>query len=295
MEEPLTTFLYYIRERENIRLRKEVQNQPWPWTEDKILQMYSFTNVKRAHDRTTRAFVRFYSEHYNPALRGRGDRELLYNCGIARYFGTVEFQQAVGWCRSRAPSKLIRTAQKLSERGEQVFTGAYMVTNAGREGPKEEIVAEFLEGLWEASEDIIRRLTVTRTWEAAYHCLCMEDGFGGSGFMAKEVLQDFLLVTGLPVDDAETWTPMGPGARRGINRLRGRPKDFSQVEEKFIAEVQELHIGVRTWWRNTFPQAGSLTAHDVQFCLCEYDKYMRVKNNEGRPRSLYRPPGEVRP
>ena len=46
-------FYSFMVKRENIRLRKEAK-EPWPWTEDKILQTYKFTNVKREHDRTTK-------------------------------------------------------------------------------------------------------------------------------------------------------------------------------------------------------------------------------------------------
>ena len=31
-----------------------------------------------------------------------------------------------------------------------------------------------------------------------------------------------------------------------------------------------------------------LELHDIQFQLCEFDKYERVKHREGRPRSLYK-------
>ena len=34
-----------------------------------------------------------------------------------------------------------------------------------------------------------------------------------------------------------------------------------------------------------------LTLHDVQNVMCEFDKYVRVMNNEGKPRQLYRPEG----
>ena len=47
-------------------------------------------------------------------------------------------------------------------------------------------------------------------------------GFGGSGFMAKEVLLDAIKWPSLAnmVVDGD-WTPPGPGARRGLNRLHG--------------------------------------------------------------------------
>ena len=111
--------------------------------------------------------------------------------------------------------------------------------------------------------------------------------------MAKEVLQDFLLITKLRIDDAETWTPMGPGARRGMNRMLGRPVDAGQPEHLYIEEVQALHQILKNWWLDVYPDSEALTAHDVQFCLCEFDKYERVRLGEGRAKSTYTPPGRV--
>jgi hypothetical protein len=42
----------WIAEREAIRIRRE-SGAPQPWTNDPIMQAWSFCNVRREHDRTT--------------------------------------------------------------------------------------------------------------------------------------------------------------------------------------------------------------------------------------------------
>jgi len=283
-QDKLAALMYYMRERESIRLKKEVDELPFPWTSDCILQKFKFTNVKRSNDRTTRAFVKFYKKNYK---KGQ-DEVLLYNCGVARYFGSMEFQKEAGWLSGCATTKLAKTAVKMRKAGQKVWTGAYVITAGGSSAPKEETVAGYLEGLWQASANIVKAMQISRSWCAGYVAMSDLPGFGGSGFMAKEVLQDFLLISKLRIDDAETWTPMGPGARRGMNRMMGRTVDAGQPEHKYIEEVQALHQIIKNWWLDVYPASEVLTAHDVQFCLCEFDKFQRVLGG-GRAKSLYHP------
>jgi hypothetical protein len=278
---------FYMKEREAIRRKKEAR-QPWPWTKDKILSTYKFTNVKRAHDRTTRAFVDFYEKHRSH-WAGK-ENVLLYNCGIARYFGTEAFQREAGWQDKHHAATLTSVATRMLDDNEKVFTGAYIITSAGRSGPKQVVVAEYLGGLWKRAPGVVAKMSIHQSWARGYEALVQAPGFGGSGFMAKEVLQDFLLMTTMHIKDVHNWTPMGPGARRGMNRLLGRDKNFKQGESKFIDEVQGLWLKLKDWWLETYPDADELTAHDVQFCLCEFDKYERTRTGEGRPRSLYSAP-----
>lgn len=49
-------------------------------------------------------------------------------------------------------------------------------------------------------------------------------GFGGTGFYAKEVLLDVyrcMEVIGVYTffNDMDSWSPLGPGARRGLGRI----------------------------------------------------------------------------
>jgi hypothetical protein len=52
------------------------------------------------------------------------------------------------------------------------------------------------------------------------------------------------------------------------------------------AILQKLSLG--GMFEDWMPKLGvDFGVTDVQFSLCEIDKYLRVKNGEGRPRSKY--------
>ena len=135
---------------------------------------------------------------------------------------------------------------------------------------------------------------LNHSWEAGFNELKKLPGFAGTGFMAKEVLQDYILWTNESFVDEATWTPMGPGARRGMNRVLKRDPFYTQPSDIFIYECQMLRGEINRYWRASFPAYEDLTAHDVQFCLCEFDKYSRVAEGR-RPKSLYRRNREVYP
>jgi hypothetical protein len=274
--EQVERLMRYMEERENIRINKE-SGAPWPWTADKILREFRFTNVRRSDDKTTRAFVKIYQDNRPRSTMN----QVLYNCGIFRYFGTIAFAKEVGWQTDYDARHLMHVASSMRNRGIAVFTRAYVITNGGISAPKENVVAQYLGGLYRQSNQVVNAISTTGLWERGYQEMSCLPGFGGSGFMAKEVLQDFLLAyPGVAHNDADCWTPMGPGGRRGINRVMGRPIQFGQPEREFIRECVTLWKVLK----ETFP---GLTAHDVQFNLCEFDKYERTRLGQGKPKNKY--------
>ena len=274
----------YIKERENIRLKKE-RGEPFPWTKDKVLRKFKFTNVRRFHDRTTQAFLPVYAKHAKaePAVA-------LYNCGVRRFFGTAAFSEALGWSSGFSRPELRKAVSLTQIQGVSPYTGAYMVRGGASGRPKVEAIGDYLQSLWKKCEEITRVILATSSWEEGYRVMVTCYGFGGNGFMAKEVLQDYLLWLGpkRQPGDARTWTPVGPGARRGLNRLAKRDLHAHLREEEYIAEIKSIHPELERLFLLEFPKDPlGLTAHDVQFCACELEKYLRTKNGEGRPRSLY--------
>lgn len=282
-------FYDFITERERIRLLR-AEGKPWPWTKDKILGAWKFTNVQRHHDATSAALINeFYRPHYGD------DRKLvLLNAGIARYFGTVEFMRAVGWQNGFNSTRLIDTARKRLQAKERVFTGAYIITNNGISGPKEEVVVNvFLADLWRQADAIVAEARHGWRWHDMMQRLAAVRGFGGSGFMAKEVVLDTRYTGFWPPNtptDKNTWTPVGPGSMRGAARvlLPSTPKvstKLTPAAPDVTRQVcRDLFERRKDHWPKDWVQ---LELHDIQFQLCEFDKYERVRLGEGTPRSRY--------
>lgn len=298
-------FFDYLNEREAIRLRKEADRialenfedpQGPPWTKDPILREYKFTNVRRHHDRTSNELrQRFYGPHFFDDRRA-----IIMNCALFRYFGTWEFAASVGWQDyEEFDFEMIKeTAFDRLHAWQRVFTGAYVITNQGISAPKQEVVVDyFLKDLWKAVPELMEIVQKTHKWEKVADRMRQIGGFGGTGFMTKEVLLD-TTYTGFwdkkvehPVDgtfsypaDWETWTPIGPGARRGAARVLGDDSATPISESKSMWVIMELLHWQGILWEHD----GNLVPTDIQFALCEFDKYERVRLGQGKPRSRYR-------
>ena len=276
-------FYKFMISREELRLVKET-GAPWPWSDDEILNTYKFTNVKREHDRTTK-WMRKHWTTLHDTIPGT----TLFNCALFRYFGTTEFAQAIGW-QTRfgvvERERVKNIAAKRLANKERVFTGAYVITNQGISRPKQEVVVEnFLYPLWNKRTDLAEIAQRTRSWQKVAKELMKLPGFGGSGFMAKEVLQDAIHTSVFYPGcvDLNSYCPVGPGARRGLNRLASR--DLRYKAPKGLAEMISIFNDRDKYWPKDYVE---LELHDIQFQLCEYDKHQRVLLGQGRPRSKYR-------
>lgn len=283
--EPL--FAYMI-ERENIRRRKEV-GEPGPWTDDSILREFSFTNVRRSDDRTTRTLM---AQFYGPNVPGASPGDVLFNCCLARFFGLSETVLHLGWQSDWDAEAAIARVHERQREGKQIFTSAYVITNNGETGDKVEFVCrKVLTRLWNARHRLAEEaMKPGRGWCYLVGQLRTFPALGGTGFMAKEVAQDFILAMGWQPRDLNTFTPVGKGARRGLNRLRGRlvedqiTSSSPKVESRFLREVRELFDVRHQYLPADFIE---LQLHDIQFCLCELDKYLRTKSGDGKPKRRY--------
>lgn len=281
MQSKAQRFFDFMSAREALRISKE-RGDPWPWSPDAILTAWKFTNVKREDDRTT-IWMR---QNWTKPNEARPLGEILFNCALFRYFGTIEFAEELGWCTEWDADQVVRLAAHRMLRRERVFTGAYIIPTLGHRGAKAEAVARLiLDPLWRARDQLADVATRTQSWRATANALRTFAGFGGTGFMAKETLQDAIRTPVLAgATDRDVWCPAGPGARRGLNRLAGRKLSTVLPESDLVAEMISL---LRLSRRGLASHVPRLELHDVQFQLCEFDKYERVRLGEGRPRSKY--------
>ena len=280
--ENFETFVHYLNERELIRLKRE-RGDPGPWTDDPILSKYKFTNIMRSEDRTTRWLV----ENWYRPHRDEPKSIQALNCAIARYFGHQGFLGELGYQYTWDPDYILRKAKARMARGEKVFTGAYIITNAGSTDPKENVVVTQFLTPFRFNLDQIVRLSEQNRWELVAEFMQTLPGIGP--FMSKEIALDMMLNPLLEnATDKLTWTPAGPGAIRGLNRLHDRPLQQGMTQTKAIGEMQDLLWMLGEHFKEYMPRPGvNYGVTDVQFSLCELDKYLRVKNGEGRPRSGY--------
>ncbi len=271
-------FKRFIVKRMNVFERKASGAQA-PWTNDPILQRYKFCNVYRELDRVT-VWVR---EHWRTDYATHAD--LWFAMCVARLVNlpsTLEELRPLPWDRDA----FVRTLDTIMTSGRRAFSGAYMVTTHGQPIRKSVFMADHILGpLWEARE--VLRPTEDTTLRDYHQLLSQHVGLGS--FLAAQVIADLKHVRDCPLfyaPDWWSWAAPGPGSLRGVNRIRGRGPARSGYRHgewlSLVNELQELiqpHLTKRGW-----PE---LCAQDMQNCLCEFDKYERVRLGEGEPKQRY--------
>lgn len=276
--------IYFVVERENIRRKKA--GDAVTLTTDPILRDFRFCNVRRKDDRVSQWLLR----HYYPSFAGSIDD--WFAAIIARYINWPPTLQvlldagAVPVDSNKFNGSLfIRTLAKLKSRNEKIFTGAYMIypgrTDEGITDKAVFIATKVLEPLMGSVN--LRAAAASR--EVFHFTSALAAKFGFSPFMAGQVSADLTYFSDLQhARDIYTYAPMGPGSKRGLNRLHLRKLSAEFDQPRFNRELMQVHEAIEK-----YAGLSDLTLHDVQNVMCEMDKYWRVKFGEGRPRSFYRP------
>lgn len=288
------SLLYFVWEREAIRLARENEIPRESWTADPVFRKYKFTNIRRRDDRVSRWVINNLIRPY------RSDPYLWFTLLVARIVNwppTLDrlLYEEVIPCRPEefAPRDFERTIESFKKEVEKVYSGAYMIypTKLEPGSSKSRSIAKYIIGdVVKQSENIhyaLRRKDCEPSVERFVGALAQ--AYGVSTFMAGQVAADLTYAPG-HLDSAEdlyTWAPMGPGSLRGLNYLHGRSPyaGWSQVE--FNSALMELNSRI-----NNELDIVDLTLHDVQNVMCEFSKYCRARLGEGKPKTIYNPETE---
>lgn len=272
--------LSFIKERHAVYERRAA-GQPWPWTEDPILREYRFCNVYRNLDKETQLI------HTNWLHKHAEEPDMWFAMTVARLVNWWPTLEMIPFPVPWRPAVFKDAMAARKAMGAKVFTGAYMVrADAVVSGSKADYLADYVLGpLWAARKTV--RPRAGDTLDAFHRRLMIYRDMGS--FMAAQVVADTKYAAN-PLRDAPdwwTWAASGPGSRRGLNRVLGRPVSSPWKESVWRVYFEDLHKEVTMTLGTSLPR---LSGQDLQNCLCEYDKNERVRLGEGHPRSRYIPP-----
>lgn len=316
-EKQLELFWYWINERHSIYLKKQA-GEPWPWTKDKILQHFKFTNPFRQNDRVTQEWTKRYATALGQGKK-LSDGDLLFQCAMFRLFNLPETYDALYYGMGKwNVDKAIKILKiRRDEEKKQIFTGAYIVTPGGG-SDKVETYCRVLDMLYDGrTKDQVRdgkapkrdefasrirgdfyREQKRPSMQRAVNVLMRLPTVGG--FIGYEIACD-LRHTRLLVDayDVRSWANPGPGAVRGINRLltgqaklpKGTKKpDYVKAMRSLLRMTEKKSL--KTISKDVRACEWPFESREIEHSLCEFDKHSRVRLKEGKPRSIYKPHSE---
>ena len=276
-QSPMVRLVYWIKERQSILLRKSAKT-PKPWTDDEILRSYRFCNVRREDDKVTKWIADNWRTPHET------DPHTWFAMVVARLINWPDTLEEIGYPINHGtwdPSTFVYRMNRRQKRKEKLFTGAYMIhADATHGGTKAEYLAEcVLAPMWD-QRGAIGATFNENSLRAFFNKLREYRDMGE--FMAGQVVAD---VKYLPVlrqaIDWDTFATPGPGSRRGMNRLLGRPTNekwtVNNWQDELVTLKEHLDKVIKP----------KLHAQDIQNCLCEWDKFERVLWGQGKPRSKY--------
>lgn len=153
------------------------------------------------------------------------------------------------------PQHFLKIMNERKERGDVCFGSAYNISNGGKTTAKaEHLVQQVFAPLWGPLARKRLRPRDDDTLHSFYGRLGDMPGF--ASFMAGQVVADMMFVA--PLKHARDWMTFavpGPGSKRGLNRVLGRPKDaswrdedtwraaFRQLREQIMPELERIGLG----------------------------------------------------
>lgn len=170
----------------------------------------------------------------------------------------------------------MRTRQAAKEL-RPFWGNAYVVTTHGQPIDK----LSYLLGVLEAAHKRLPLTGIPPTCQAYHSAFKTLEGF--ADFMAAQVVADLKNTSFHPLANAPDWWTFvapGPGSKRGMNWYYRNEITTSISTQAFRCNIEDIQ-------RTLEGQIPKLCNQDLQNCLCEFDKYMRVKTGSGRSKRGY--------
>lgn len=262
---PEETLHYWIEERLRVMEFHDTGEEK-PWSADPVFQTTYFCNVRREDDKVTKWIRRVFDNSDRMCAAS--------NMMMARLVNKPESLEKLGWpWYDFHPRKW---HEVMSKKG--AWGGAYIVSTNGRAMPKHEYISDVLDSAWRHNEKW--GSTIGRgTLSGAHSAIQAVQGFGS--FLSAQVVADLKNTKGHPLAEAPDWylwSAHGPGSLRGLGwyfDTKVTPTLYEDAMRQVWADLPD----------NLKKEV--MCRQNLQNCLCEFDKYMRVSTGTGRSKRKY--------
>lgn len=291
-QDNMKLFWNMMAERHRIYKARQSGQKP-PWSNDLILCSFKFTNVFRELDTGTR-FVTDY-------LIGRCKtlKEYIFTVMVYRMFNKIE---SVHWVLENYKDFYKNFCQKIFEfkirkfcivnPDENVFTNAFIVSgfsHLNKEWDKISRVCFLIGKLHYILEHYPDDMNFSNMQDA-YKWIITQDGYGP--FLGYQVAVDLSYHPDINFGE-DDFVICGPGCKRGLIRLFGEDgcnEHGYEFLNEFLRDNQYefcKDYGIDLNELLDDREYPYITLMSIENLLCEFSKYMKVHNGEGRPRNKH--------
>lgn len=309
----LNLFFETMYERQMIWKRRFIDNLPPPWTKNRILRDYKFTNVYRELDRSSQWQIQNILLDESLTLK-----DLIWKMMVYRFFNNPQtFETGKHIWRNGIPDYDEYNVETFADfiysvrkSGINPFTNAYYINSDAASGKGRDYC--YTKVIIPHLHDNINRLIieVKKASTPEDIIVFLKTIPGVADFMAHEFYQDFTYIPKYTNRefmkfDQNDFTLVGPGASVGIRlifpslnyneQIKGiyvlRDIASEKLKEISIKKGEEMQFVY--WDKNNkkyeITKKCNLTLHQIEMWLCEFSKYWKMKIGEGKKRIRFTP------
>jgi len=271
------TYWRFAAERQEIFFKRWKQKPP-PWTSDRILSEFKFTNAYRASDRVSQYLIK-------EVIYGgdQSEEEVFFRTILFKLFNKIETWQLLKksfGTIAYAEFNFKSYDQVLSKAsvGSAIYSGAYIMPSGSVAFGTTRKHRAHLKLLKQMMEDeVALRIAEAKTMLEVFTLLRSYPMIGD--FLAYQYVTDLNYSTLTNFSEMEFVVP-GPGAKGGISKCFESIGGLTEsdlirvVTDRQQAEFERLGIRFKSLWGRP------LQLIDCQNLFCEVDKYSRVHHPE---------------
>lgn len=268
------TYWRFASERQSIFF-KRIQKIPPPWTKDKILKEYKFTNAYRASDRISQYLIKevIYQGDQSPT-------EIFFRVLLFKTFNKIET-----WNLLKSKFNSLNYADYrfkyyddvLSEaikKGKPIYSAAYIMSSGKSwfgHPRKHQNHLKLIEKM--IREEFPQRITGLKSMQELFELFRLYPTIGN--FLAYQYATDINYSKLTDFSEMDFVVP-GPGAKDGIRKCFTDLGGLNEVEiirlmaDRQSKEFERLGLSFHSLWGRP------LQLIDCQNLFCEVDKYARI-------------------
>lgn len=286
-------FFQFVFDRQLVWYNRFCDNQI-PWTQDMVLKRYKFCNVYRELDKGTAYIIE--------KLKDIGDRKIIFqNVVFYRFFNKYNLYEdlninIIKEFGSKQSKILIKKFDNLKKIGKTIFNDAYLISGNKTNEAKHIFILKNLQKFFEEQnlEKIINRIAFIKTPQESLEIIKEIPSVGN--FLAYEIWVDLTYFNFFK----SSWTDndfvnIGPGAKWGLELIYNKKLKSKELLEKIyhLYNVQKKYFDKikkenKSWldicYEKCFSNYPYLSIRNIEHSLCEFRKYLRLKEGLGKKR-----------
>jgi hypothetical protein len=301
-QEVFDIYKYFVIERNRIYKKRFIEFKDRPWTDDKILQDYRFTNIKRTQDRQTLNLLTNITNNNLISYRDKLFFSIIFrtwnkwesfkiiiseNPTIDKYLSTSiqEYQSRINNYRSSNPDY-------------KFFTDAFMVSgflgsnrlDDHNNVIEDSVIRPIYLGNKIIKSGILNQLELCKNDKECYNNLVSISGL--SKFLAYQIYIDLTYIKDSPFCE-DNLVIAGPGCRAGIDYVSN---DNNVDYEQFLKELwnnqdllfQPYNLNDEFNYEYYYHGSKILSLEDLENSFCEFSKYFTLYSNRRKKIRKYK-------